>query len=135
MIPDSSGLASVRLDTWLDVACLCRTRSEAQKACQGGKVDVNGQAAKPHRLIRAGDELQISRPPGRRQIVVVRQLVDHHVARAQARQLYEDRTPPPSPDEIEARRLERMFRAATRAQPGRAPTKRDRREILKLKGR
>ncbi len=46
---------SVRLDVWLDVACLFKTRSEAQKACNGGKVDVNGQKAKPHRLLRVDD--------------------------------------------------------------------------------
>jgi ribosomal 50S subunit-recycling heat shock protein len=41
---DQSG--DVRLDVWLDVACVFRTRSEAQKACKAGKVDVNGQSAK-----------------------------------------------------------------------------------------
>ena len=46
----------VRLDVWLDVACVYRTRSEAQKACRNGKVDVNGQPAKPNRRIRVGDE-------------------------------------------------------------------------------
>ena len=56
---------SVRLDVWLDVACLFKTRSEAQKACRGGKVDVNGQTAKPNRMIRRGDELSIGRPFGR----------------------------------------------------------------------
>ena len=34
-------LDAVRLDVWLDVACLFRTRSEAQNACRGGKVTVN----------------------------------------------------------------------------------------------
>ena len=48
----------VRLDVWLDVTCLFKTRSEAQKACRGGKVDVNGQAAKPHRELKPGDELE-----------------------------------------------------------------------------
>ena len=38
---------SVRIDVWLDVSCLFKTRSEAQKACKGGKVSVNGQSAKP----------------------------------------------------------------------------------------
>ena len=52
---------SVRLDIWLDVACLFKTRSAAQKACTGGKIDVNGQTAKPHRLVRVGDALEISR--------------------------------------------------------------------------
>ena len=134
MRPDDES-AAVRLDIWLDVACLFRTRSEAQKACQGGKVDANGQAAKPHRLVRAGDELRITRPLGRRQIVVVRQLADRHVRRDLAKQMYEDRTPPLSPEELEARRLERAFRAAARVQPARAPTKRERQAILRLKGR
>lgn len=125
----------MRLDTWLDVACLFKTRSEAQRACQGGKVDVNGQAAKPHRLVRTGDELRITRPFGRRQTVVVREVADRHVRRDLARHLYDDRTPPPSPEELEARRLERLFRAAARFQLPRAPTRRERREILRLKGR
>ena len=63
--PLRSAVESVRLDIWLDVACLFRTRSEAQKACKAGKVEVNGQPAKPHREIRPGDELVISRPMGR----------------------------------------------------------------------
>jgi ribosome-associated heat shock protein Hsp15 len=57
---------SVRLDVWLDVSCLFRTRSEAQKACKAGKVEVNGQPAKPNRDIKSGDEIVISRPLGRK---------------------------------------------------------------------
>jgi len=95
---------SVRLDIWLDVACLFKTRSAAQKACTGGKIDVNGQTAKPHRLLRVGDELEIGRPYGRKQRIVVRALADRHRAKAEARQLYEDLTPAPTPDEIEMRR-------------------------------
>jgi len=135
MDDDSAVPSAIRLDVWLDVACLFKTRAEAQRACLGGKVDVNGQAAKPHRLIRAGDELRITRTFGRRQTVVVRELAERHVRRDLARQLYEDRTPPPSPEELEARRLERMFRASARVQPSRAPTRRERRDILRLKGR
>ena len=71
---DSAG--GVRLDVWLDVACLFKTRSEAQKACRGGKVDVNGQTAKPNRLLSAGDEIQIGRPFGRKQRVVVRGIAE-----------------------------------------------------------
>jgi ribosome-associated heat shock protein Hsp15 len=127
---DSRG---VRLDIWLDVACLFRTRSEAQNASRGGKIDVNGQPAKPNRLLRAGDELLISRPFGRKQRVVVRGLADRHVAKAEARQLYEDLTPPPTPEEIEMRRMERIYRA--QMTPPRAPDKRQRRAIRRLKGR
>src|SRR5919108_4797328 len=96
---------TVRLDVWLDVACLFRTRSEAQKACKGGKVDVNGQAAKPHREIRAGDEIEITRPFGRRQKVIVKRLAEQHIPKADARLLYEDLTPKPTAEEVEMRRI------------------------------
>jgi ribosome-associated heat shock protein Hsp15 len=124
---------SVRLDVWLDVSCLFKTRSEAQRACKGGKVVVNGVAAKPHRDVRVGDELLITRPLGRKQTVVVRGLADVHIAKAAARELYEDRTPPPSAEEIEARRLERLFHA-TMTPKGR-PDRDQRRTLRRLKER
>lgn len=124
---------AVRLDVWLDVACLFKTRSEAQKACNGGKVDVNGVAAKPHRLLRVGDAIEISRPLGRKQQLIVTALADRHIPRAEAKALYEDRTPPPSPEEIEMRRLERIFRASM--SPPKAPEKRERRALRALKGK
>ena len=123
----------VRLDVWLDVACLFRTRSEAQKATKGGKIDVNGQPAKPNRRVRAGDEIEISRPFGRKQRLKVRALADRHLPKTEARALYEDLTPPPTPEEIETRKLERMYRAAM--SPPRAPDKRQRRALRQLKGR
>jgi ribosome-associated heat shock protein Hsp15 len=125
---------AVRLDVWLDVACLFRTRSEAQKACKGGKVDVNGQSAKPHREIRPGDELLITRPLGRRQRVVVRALADRHIEKALARALYEDITPPPTPEEIAMRRFERLTRSIRTATTG-APDKRERRHLRRMKER
>jgi len=123
----------VRLDLWLDVACLFRTRSEAQKACRGGKVDVNGQAAKPHREIKIDDEIEISRPLGRRQRLVVRGLAERHIPKAQARELYADLTPPPTQEEIEARRMARLVRPFTRPSGAGAPDKRERRALRRLK--
>jgi ribosome-associated heat shock protein Hsp15 len=124
-------MPEVRLDVWLDVACLFRTRSEAQHACRTGKVTVNGQRAKPHRLVREGDELEIGRGFGRKQLVTVRGVVERHVPKAEARQLYDDRTPRPSAEEIEMRRAERLYRAAVT--PPRAPDKRERRARRRMK--
>jgi ribosome-associated heat shock protein Hsp15 len=126
-------LTSVRLDVWLDVACLYRTRSEAQRACLGGKVQVNGQSCKPHRPLKVGDELRLSRPLGRRQTVTVAGLADRHVSKADARLLYHDTTPPMSDEEKEIRRLERIYQAGL--QRTHAPDKRERRALRKLKGR
>jgi ribosome-associated heat shock protein Hsp15 len=125
----------MRLDVWLDVACLCKTRSEAQKGCKGGKIDVNGQAAKPHREIRPGDEIEITRPFGRRQKVVVRGLTERHLPKAEARLLYEDLTPKPTPEEVELMRLARMAAPFTRPASAGAPDKRERRALRRLKGR
>lgn len=124
---------SVRLDVWLDVACVFKTRSEAQKACKAGKIEVNGQPAKPHRILKAGDEIAIGRPFGRTQTLKVLALAERHLTKADARLLYEDLTPPPTAEEIEARRLERMYRAAVT--PPKAPDKRERRALRKLRGR
>ncbi len=133
MVNDGREPDGVRLDIWLDVACLYRTRSEAQKACQGGKVEVNGQTAKPNRKLRIGDELQIKRPFGRQQRVTVRAVADRHIPKAEAKRLYDDLTPPPTAEEIELRRMERIFRAAMTT-PG-SPDKRQRRALRRMKGR
>jgi ribosome-associated heat shock protein Hsp15 len=124
---------SVRLDIWLDVACLFRTRSEAQKACKAGKVDVNGQASKPHREIKSGDEIVIGRPLGRKQRLVVYAVTDTHVPRKDARALYEDLTPPPTPEEVEQRRIDRLARAFLRPQSAGSPDKRERRQLRRMK--
>jgi ribosome-associated heat shock protein Hsp15 len=123
----------VRLDLWLDIACLFKTRSEAQKACRNGKIDVNGQPAKPHRDVKVGDEILIQRPLGRRQRVVVRTLAEKHISKAEARELYRDLTPPPTPEEIEARKIARLTGPFLRPQSAGAPDKRERREIRRLK--
>src|SRR5688572_31408491 len=109
-----------RLDVWLDVACLVNTRSEGQKACKGGKVEVNGQPAKAQRPLRVGDVVEISRPRGVRQRVIVRQLGTQHVAKAVARTFYEDTTPEPSPQAKAMLELTRL--AGPRRAPGPAVT-------------
>ena len=121
----------VRLDQWLDFACVLKTRSEATKACRLNKVLVNGQAAKPHREVRIGDEMEIHRPLGRKQLITVLALADSHVSKAEARLLYEDRTPKPSAEELEIRRLERIYRAA--ATPPTRPDRDQRRTLRRLK--
>jgi ribosome-associated heat shock protein Hsp15 len=125
----------MRLDVWLDVSCLFKTRSEAKRACEGGKIDVEGQAAKPHRDIRIGDHLEITRPFGRRQQVIVRALAEKHLPRAEAKLLYEDVTPKPTAEEIELRRMARMAAPFIRPASAGAPDRRERRSLRRLKGR
>ncbi len=128
--PDAP-LPSVRLDVWLDVACVFPTRSQAKAACEGGKVDVNGSRAKPHREIRTGDRLTITTRGGPRRLVV-RGLADRSIPKAEARRLYEDVTPPLAPEVLEARRLDRLLAPALEAGK---PDRRERRDRIRRKGR
>jgi ribosome-associated heat shock protein Hsp15 len=121
----------MRLDVWLDVSCLFKTRSEAKRACEGGKVEINGEHAKPNRLLHEGDRLRISRGHGHTQDVVVRILIDQHIKKAEARALYDDVTPKPTPEQIEMARVDRAYQAAARAAG--SPDRRRRRTIIQFK--
>ncbi|MGH7321299.1 MAG: RNA-binding S4 domain-containing protein, partial [Candidatus Rokuibacteriota bacterium] len=85
-----------RIDKWLWAARFYKTRRLAQAACQGGKVDVNGQAAKPSRAVRTGDRLRLTIGEWRRE-VIVRALGERRRPAAEARALYEDLSPLPPP--------------------------------------
>lgn len=122
---------TIRLDVWLDIACLFKTRSEAKRACEGGKVDVNGSHAKPNRVVHEGDRVRISRGAGRHQDVIVRIILEQHIKKSEARALYDDVTPKPKPEEVEMRRQERAYRAAALAAG--TPDRRRRRELRRMK--
>jgi ribosome-associated heat shock protein Hsp15 len=123
----------VRLDVWLDVACLFKTRSQAQLACKGGKVEVNGVRGKPQRQITPGDEIRITLPGGWKKIVVVRELVSTHVPKHRARELYQDLTPQPTMEELELRRLQKLSLPPRRARGLGAPKKKERRQLRRIK--
>jgi ribosome-associated heat shock protein Hsp15 len=118
---------AVRLDKWLWAARFYKSRSLAQAACDGGKVDVNAQAAKPSRMIRAGDRIQLTVGEWRREIVV-KELTARRGPAAAARGLYEDLSPPPPPRPL------RPPKAVVRARGLGRPTKRERRLHDRLRG-
>jgi len=93
---------------------------------------LHGVTAKPHREVRPGDRLTIGRPLGRTQLVVVKGVADRSIARAEARLLYDDETPAPTPEAVAMRRLERVFHATMA--PKQRPDKRERRLLRGLKG-
>jgi ribosome-associated heat shock protein Hsp15 len=116
----------MRLDKWLWAARFFKTRSQAAQACAGGKVDVNEEAARPSRLVRPGDRLQVTVPGGKR-VARVLALAERRGPASAARALYEDLTPPAPP---------RVRRAPPPYRPPGAgrPTKRERRAIERLRG-
>jgi ribosome-associated heat shock protein Hsp15 len=114
-----------RLDKWLWAARFFKSRTQAAAACDGGKVDVNEQAAKPARAVRPGDLLHITQKRSRR-IVRVVALAERRGPGAAAALLYEDLTPPPPPRE------ERAAPAMYRPPGAGRPTKRERRLMERI---
>jgi ribosome-associated heat shock protein Hsp15 len=125
----ADGDGSVRVDRWLLAARVYKTRTLCAQACSGGKVEVNGVTASAHKPIRVGDRVQATTVAGPRQLVV-RALGLRRLSAAEARELFEDVTPPPPPEEIERRRSA----PPELRDPGAGrPTKRDRRELQRLR--
>jgi len=117
---------SVRVDAWTWAVRVYPTRAAASAACKAGHVKVNGDSAKPAQPVRAGDTVRAYTPAGER-ILVVTGLLTKRTSATIAAQHYEDRTPPPPPKEERPAEV-RRDRGAGR------PTKRDRREIQRLRG-
>jgi ribosome-associated heat shock protein Hsp15 len=121
-----------RLDKWLWAARFYKTRALAAEAISGGKVQVNGERVKRAKPLQVGDEIRIRQGPYEQRIIV-RELSNHRGPAAQAAQLYEENPESRSAREAMALQLKSLH-AAFVPDRGR-PTKKDRREINKLKGR
>lgn len=130
--PERASIVAVRIDKWLWAARLVKTRALAADAIKGGRVHVNGQAAKPSRDVRVGDELELSLGPAR-MTLVVRGLAERRGPAAAAQALYEET--PESRAERERVAEQRRLARPVRDPEGGRPTKRDRRRFERMRRR
>jgi ribosome-associated heat shock protein Hsp15 len=117
-------LAEVRIDKWLWAARCFKTRGVAAEACDAGHVKVNGNSAKPSKVVRRGDRIEAHTPGGPKVFEVI-ELAEKRGAAAQARLLYIDHSPPPPP---------RDDTRVVRDRGAGRPSKRELRQIQKLRG-
>jgi ribosome-associated heat shock protein Hsp15 len=120
------------MDKWLWAARFFKTRSLAGKACELGRVQSNGQLAKPARDVKIGDMVRVTNEGGEFHVEVL-QLSEIRGPAAVAQTLYR---------ETEASREARLKAAAERKaamqfepMPAARPSKRDRRKIIQFRGR
>ena len=118
---------SMRLDKWLWAARLFKTRSLAAEELDRGRVQINGQPAKPSRDVRVGDRLEIRRP-GLVQTLEVRGLSAQRGPAPVAQQLYAE-TPESLAAAQAAQAARRMGTEPALSQAQGRPTKRDRRQL------
>ena len=116
----------VRLDAWLWGVRMYKTRSAATAAVRAGHVRVNGAPVKAAQSVTVGDTIRL-RQPGRERILEVTGLLSKRVGAPEAVRHYIDHSPPPVPRE--------MMAVPVRERGAGRPTKRDRRQMERLRGR
>ena len=122
--------ASVRVDKWLWSVRLFKTRTQASKACDAGQVRIGDDLAKAAKKLGVGDRVTV-RKGDRIFIVEVVMPLEKRVSAPKAEAAYIDHSPPYVPPESHA--PETLHSVRDRGE-GR-PTKRERREIDRLRGR
>jgi ribosome-associated heat shock protein Hsp15 len=121
-------VSQVRIDQWLHAVRLTKTRSEAANACRAGHVTINDERAKPSSNVKVGDHVE-ARIAQRDRVVDVVRLITKRVGAPIAVECFDDRSPPP-PERDDFRPL-----FAVRDRGAGRPTKRDRRQTDRLRGR
>jgi ribosome-associated heat shock protein Hsp15 len=125
-------MARVRLDKWLWAARFFKTRSLASRACELGRIDANEHPAKPGREVRIGDRLRVRNDTGEF-VLEVLLLSEIRGPAAVAQTLYRE-TDASRELRLKLAEERKMMMQSEGAREGR-PSKRDRREIGRLRGR
>jgi ribosome-associated heat shock protein Hsp15 len=125
-------MARVRIDKWLWAARFFKTRALASKACELGRIDSNGQQAKASREVHAGDLLRVKKEGGDFEVEVLL-LSEMRGPAAVAQTLYRetDASRELRMKLAEERKLTPNFEAMREGKP----SKRDRRDLERLRGR
>ncbi len=116
---------SARLDVWLWAVRLTPTRSVATELCRAGRVTLNGGAGKAASPVKVGDRIE-ARIGDRPRVVEVAKVINKRVGAPVAAECLVDHSPPPPPSDSTP--VFRRDRGTGR------PTKRDRRQIDRLRG-
>lgn len=120
----------VRIDKWLWSVRFYKTRNLAIDACRAGKVKIDGSSIKPSRIVKEGDIISLSIGPLNKTIRV-KQLLHNRISAKLVPEYVEDLTPAEEYERIE---FMKEFNAEYRDRGTGRPTKRDRRDIDRLKG-
>ena len=100
---------TIRLDKWLKIARIFKTRSQASHACEAGHVKVNGAVAKAAKLVKKGDRLTVRHPRRFRELEVL-DISYKSIAAKEARELYHEiETEPLSEESLDFLKLFRHF--------------------------
>lgn len=118
-------MAEARIDKWLWAARIFKTRTIAAEACKKGRVSINGAQAKPSRMIKPGDVINVKKPPITYSFKVL-QAIEKRVGAKLVPEIMENVT---SPEQYELLEMSRISGFIDRARGTGRPTKKDRRSL------
>ena len=118
-------MAEARIDKWLWAARIFKTRTIAAEACKKGRISINGARAKPARMIRAGDTIQVRKPPVTYSFKVL-QAIEKRVGAKLVPEVMENVNTPAQYELLEMNRISGFI---DRARGTGRPTKKDRRDL------
>ncbi len=121
-------MEELRYDKYLWAVRLYKTRSIAIDACKAGKITINGQAIKPARAVKLGEEFEMKATPIKRTFRV-KALLENRVGAKLVTDYLEDLTPP---EELEKALIAQKFVFVKRDYGTGRPTKRERRDMDKI---
>ena len=118
-------MAEARIDKWLWAARIFKTRTIAAEACKKGRVNINGAQAKPSRMVKEGDVIQVRKPPITYSFRIL-QAIEKRVGAKLVSSVLENVT---SPEQYELLEMSKISGFVNRAKGTGRPTKKDRRDL------
>lgn len=118
-------MAEARIDKWMWAARIFKTRTIAAEACKKGRICINGSQAKPARMIKPGDVIQVKKPPITYSFKVL-QAIEKRVGAKLVPEIMENVT---TPDQYELLEMSKISGFVNRAKGTGRPTKKDRRDL------
>ncbi len=118
-------MQEARIDKWMWAARIFKTRTVAAEACKKGRINLNGAQAKPARMVKAGDIIQVRKPPVTYSFKVL-QPIEKRVGAKLVPEIMENIT---TPDQYELLEMSKISGFVNRAKGTGRPTKKDRRDL------
>lgn len=127
----------IRIDIWLHCARLFKSRTQATAACREGKIMLGDKFVQAHHAVEEGDTIKV-RVKGLYRTYLIKEAADINISKKEAPRMYEEITDAATVEKFrQVEEADKIWRADIKSKKGgsRRPTKKDRRDIEKLKDR
>jgi len=126
--------SNMRIDKWLKMARFFKSREEAGRVCDLGRVKLNGREAKPSKVVKVDDEIVV-KVENLYRTLTIKELPARGLSAKDAKLIYDEKTPDLPPEVIELMKIQALEDRRVKREAKGRPTKKSRREMDKWRGR